>query len=95
MGADQTASSYGSAGSGTRACCSLAWNTASGCAPPNGRHERRPATSKLHPLAASTIACRLAKVRPAKKLSHTYGIGRATLGLSLGFRALAGSISVP
>jgi DNA replication protein DnaC len=74
FGVAQTASSYGSAGSPSSTGCSLAWNTASGCAPPSGRQARRPATSSDQRTAACCIACRLGKSRPAKKLSRTYGM---------------------
>jgi hypothetical protein len=71
FGVAQTASSYGSAGSGSSAGCSLAWKTTSGWAPPSGRHARRPATSSDQRAAACCIAARLGKSRPAKKLSRT------------------------
>jgi hypothetical protein len=71
FGVAQTASSYGSAGNTSSTGRSVAWNTASGCAPPSGRHALRPATSNDQVTAACCIASRLAKSRPAKKLSRT------------------------
>jgi hypothetical protein len=79
------ASTNGSAGSGRSASFSTAANTAAGAAPSSGRHARPPATSSDQRSAASCIWTRLMNSRPRQNESRTYGTGRSTLGLSVGW----------
>ena len=89
------ASTNGSAGSGRSASFSTVSNTAAGAAPSSGRHARRPATSSDQRAASACICARVVNSRPRQNESRTYGIGRSTRALSLGFSARAGSTRQP
>ena len=68
---DHVASTKRLCGKGFSSPASTAWNTVSGLAPPNGRHEREPATSVHHTSAACCIAAIEVNSRPRQNESRT------------------------
>ncbi|MFD2415534.1 hypothetical protein [Amycolatopsis pigmentata] len=56
LAADQVASTNDSAGNAASALASQTSNTDNGAAPPSGRYDRRPATSRHHVAAAACIS---------------------------------------
>jgi hypothetical protein len=68
---DHVASTKCVRGNGLSASASTAANTVAGAAPPNGRHDRAPATSRHHTSACSCICCGETNSRPRQNESRT------------------------